>query len=249
MDAFPESPEERQALLDRHSTIRAEIDAVYEKLVENLPDEDILAAAKTLGLWRRGRLTASDQEDFIALFDLALFGNAETPGVVGRLIEMGGVEGRPAEIVQALSDSRFSIFEVVGIVPELGVELHDRIRDARTFVLAPAFVTTPEVELNSFVAGRLVDLDDLTVFASNGLSLHEELAKSFATTLNEGREALAEGEDEEGAQQNWLATTVLRGVMYAKHGAPQTPARSTKVGRNDPCTCGSGKKYKKCCGA
>jgi SEC-C motif domain protein len=27
------------------------------------------------------------------------------------------------------------------------------------------------------------------------------------------------------------------------------PATSSKVGRNDPCTCGSGKKYKKCCGA
>ncbi|MGH9545975.1 MAG: SEC-C metal-binding domain-containing protein [Terriglobales bacterium] len=26
--------------------------------------------------------------------------------------------------------------------------------------------------------------------------------------------------------------------------------RSTaKIGRNDPCPCGSGKKYKKCCGA
>ncbi len=25
-------------------------------------------------------------------------------------------------------------------------------------------------------------------------------------------------------------------------------AVSNKVGRNDPCTCGSGKKYKKCCG-
>ena len=25
------------------------------------------------------------------------------------------------------------------------------------------------------------------------------------------------------------------------------PMRSTKVGRNDPCPCGSGKKYKKCC--
>jgi preprotein translocase subunit SecA len=25
--------------------------------------------------------------------------------------------------------------------------------------------------------------------------------------------------------------------------------RPTKVGRNDPCPCGSGKKYKKCCGA
>jgi preprotein translocase subunit SecA len=27
------------------------------------------------------------------------------------------------------------------------------------------------------------------------------------------------------------------------------PRSVTKVGRNDPCPCGSGKKYKKCCGA
>jgi hypothetical protein len=27
----------------------------------------------------------------------------------------------------------------------------------------------------------------------------------------------------------------------------RAPAQSTKVGRNDPCPCGSGKKYKKCC--
>jgi AbrB family looped-hinge helix DNA binding protein len=29
----------------------------------------------------------------------------------------------------------------------------------------------------------------------------------------------------------------------------RTPARSTKVGRNAPCPCGSGRKYKHCCGA
>jgi hypothetical protein len=28
---------------------------------------------------------------------------------------------------------------------------------------------------------------------------------------------------------------------------PAQPAQSSKVGRNDPCPCGSGKKYKKCC--
>jgi SEC-C motif-containing protein len=27
------------------------------------------------------------------------------------------------------------------------------------------------------------------------------------------------------------------------------PATSQKIGRNEPCPCGSGKKYKKCCGA
>jgi preprotein translocase subunit SecA len=31
-------------------------------------------------------------------------------------------------------------------------------------------------------------------------------------------------------------------------GAKKKPAKSKKVGRNDPCPCGSGKKYKQCCG-
>ena len=30
---------------------------------------------------------------------------------------------------------------------------------------------------------------------------------------------------------------------------PETIRRGPKIGRNDPCSCGSGKKYKKCCGA
>jgi preprotein translocase subunit SecA len=30
--------------------------------------------------------------------------------------------------------------------------------------------------------------------------------------------------------------------------AKSTPKKSTKVGRNEPCPCGSGKKYKQCCG-
>jgi preprotein translocase subunit SecA len=32
-------------------------------------------------------------------------------------------------------------------------------------------------------------------------------------------------------------------------GAVEQVVRGDKVGRNDPCPCGSGKKYKKCCGA
>lgn len=34
----------------------------------------------------------------------------------------------------------------------------------------------------------------------------------------------------------------------SRHYKP-TPGRVEKVGRNEPCPCGSGKKYKKCCGA
>jgi SEC-C motif domain protein len=41
------------------------------------------------------------------------------------------------------------------------------------------------------------------------------------------------------------------GKGHEHHPAePKQPVRreSPKVGRNDPCTCGSGKKFKKCCG-
>jgi uncharacterized protein len=37
--------------------------------------------------------------------------------------------------------------------------------------------------------------------------------------------------------------------FHFAHGLTQPRSRTTpKVGRNDPCPCGSGKKYKKCCG-
>ncbi|GAB6183351.1 UPF0149 family protein [Thermodesulfovibrio hydrogeniphilus] len=35
---------------------------------------------------------------------------------------------------------------------------------------------------------------------------------------------------------------------HLRENIDNIPAKKTKVGRNDPCPCGSGKKYKKCCG-
>ena len=54
-----------------------------------------------------------------------------------------------------------------------------------------------------------------------------------------------------------LKTLMLKNLQMGRAGAsarnakPLTPAqrRAEKVGPNDPCPCGSGKKYKKCCGA
>ncbi|MBR6530302.1 MAG: SEC-C domain-containing protein, partial [Clostridia bacterium] len=45
---------------------------------------------------------------------------------------------------------------------------------------------------------------------------------------------------------------VATGESHGSDGSvKKKPVRtsSAKVGRNDPCPCGSGKKYKKCCGA
>ncbi|MDN5347768.1 MAG: preprotein translocase subunit SecA [Clostridia bacterium] len=41
----------------------------------------------------------------------------------------------------------------------------------------------------------------------------------------------------------------LQENRYAEEAPRQPVRRGQKIGRNDPCPCGSGKKYKKCCGA
>ena len=44
-------------------------------------------------------------------------------------------------------------------------------------------------------------------------------------------------------------TAAERAQAAAAKNADQSQPVSKHIGRNDPCPCGSGKKYKKCCGA
>jgi SEC-C motif-containing protein len=65
----------------------------------------------------------------------------------------------------------------------------------------------------------------------------------FAAKFKQGGVAREHHEISEFIRKNneWLLT---EGRMVK----PETVRKEQTVGRNDPCSCGSGKKYKKCCG-
>ena len=54
----------------------------------------------------------------------------------------------------------------------------------------------------------------------------------------------------QGKLPEWDAifTQEKRDELYKLEKKSHTVIKPPKVGRNDPCPCGSGKKYKKCCG-
>ncbi|MBA2847904.1 preprotein translocase subunit SecA [Thermosulfuriphilus ammonigenes] len=52
----------------------------------------------------------------------------------------------------------------------------------------------------------------------------------------------------ESRQRRPLRLVYSRGEEAEEPKKPQPVRRAKKIGRNDPCPCGSGKKYKKCCG-
>ncbi|MFW6678035.1 SEC-C metal-binding domain-containing protein [Lacrimispora sp. AGF001] len=45
-----------------------------------------------------------------------------------------------------------------------------------------------------------------------------------------------------------ILTEEKKKELYKTQKASGTIVKGAKIGRNDPCPCGSGKKYKKCCG-
>ncbi|MCD7826172.1 MAG: SEC-C domain-containing protein [Clostridiaceae bacterium] len=50
-------------------------------------------------------------------------------------------------------------------------------------------------------------------------------------------------------QWDSLLSEERRKELYKQQKKSGTVVKDKKIGRNDPCPCGSGKKYKKCCGA
>jgi preprotein translocase subunit SecA len=84
--------------------------------------------------------------------------------------------------------------------------------------------------------------DPLAAYKKEALSMYESLQDAIQETIvrNIYRASLVKP----GVQQTQMQS------MRSNRGGAKTnvPVKSAKIGRNDPCPCGSGKKYKHCCG-
>jgi uncharacterized protein len=78
---------------------------------------------------------------------------------------------------------------------------------------------------------------------------------ALLVAIADGREDETPLEKEEVEELTRVAPEVIPGLVATLAALPKSgssgaipAARALKVGRNDPCPCGSGKKFKKCCG-
>jgi len=64
----------------------------------------------------------------------------------------------------------------------------------------------------------------------------------------EDEDELSEDDLDELEELRARAASYERTLDQLTAAAPKPVRADPKIGRNDPCPCGSGKKYKKCCG-
>ena len=86
--------------------------------------------------------------------------------------------------------------------------------------------------------------------SSGDFDSNDQAVAAFSTGSRRNRATTSMDDMEEAFQRRKrreLEQARMAGASEA--GTVQQVVRGEKVGRNDPCPCGSGKKYKKCCGA
>lgn len=88
-----------------------------------------------------------------------------------------------------------------------------------------------------------------------GVKLRQASWLGLWTEMGEALDLLALARDDlDEAERDeilWCAGSTLRDIAayWMQQQKPPIPITSAKVGRNEPCPCGSSKKWKKCCGA
>ena len=95
--------------------------------------------------------------------------------------------------------------------------------------------------INTSLAGGEIALEDLN--EESEIELDIDLEKLFYNMLAAEAEYLYTLPQWENILSEEKIAEIVKAFKKSK-----TVVKGEKIGRNDPCPCGSGKKYKKCCG-
>jgi hypothetical protein len=158
-------------------------------------------------------------------------------------------EGSPEmRFLLSTRQAHFSVFRVLERLPGVGAKMIDIFREVEMTVVDMVHSPSPGWWMTT--GGGLPVTDEAMVEIQKAVRIHHQL----------------HGGDPKTSE---LSVLVTRACVKAKAGdqmrfidagGPETNSAATnvratapirtgpKVGRNDPCPCGSGKKFKKCCG-
>ncbi len=250
---------------------------INSALTARLPFDVMNQGGRELGFLRKGTFVFDSEDEPSVLMDYCLY-NVLRDGrnlIQKRLAEQPPPEGSDELLVlQAMAKAWYSVFGIVSVERGVGVRVVDIFRQSQHLIVdnglsrsaVPGFLLATRVfPMDGFImtsgAGlplsgsndkrdKLILAVKKTVFATNIASFdnltpqqEQALARAIITTaLSWGASSQIryQGPDE---QPGFFRRLFSRGPRPVP-----VPASGGRIGRNDPCPCGSAKKFKKCCG-
>ncbi len=254
-------PMNQTAILCDYQELRRKSVAVNTRLVESLNKDDIGAAAAALGILHGKHIDLETEDELSVVMDYAihnLFHDGRN--AVDRLLEnnLFAEDSPEFRLLEAMQKSHFTLFDVTLPIPGFGVRGLDGPAKTPITIVDVGFSTTAEPGL--VLATRLFSPGEgwwMTTGAALPLSdkAVDRMLREFNSHLRKTGQEPPAPERERIIRRACIAAGASHRISYADPGQasarPIAPVRrdSAKVGRNDPCPCGSGRKFKKCCGS
>lgn len=252
-------------LVGRYKALRAKARPISDAVVKSLPKGVIEEVATRLGILEGKEVLLETEGEIAVLVDMAIFDiRRDGQTAVQRFLR----EKPPAEgsderlILEAMQSARYSIYLLERAQPGVGVLFRDMLRDTHEFVWDIGFSRT--ARRGAMMAARLISPGEITMTTGAALPVSPEVARGLLPKLApyiDPATGLVDFSDPLKASE--IAITIIADCVHAgasasiRYGkatkatheaaAPAPQLARNKTGRNEPCPCGSGKKYKKCC--
>ena len=250
---------DRAEIISRYKKLRAVGRNLNSKLVRRLSKDVLHEGGKKLGIFRRGALVFNSEDESSVLMDYCLYDvRRKDRSVVEQYLVDSAPDPESDEMVclRAMQHAIYSLFVVESVVRGLGVTVRDLLSDETILIVDMGFGSTAQPGL---------------VFVSR-LLFHEGFAMTGGAALpisvlpEDQREAMTQKMSQAVAPDDdgyFDPAPIIRSCLNrgcSSHVQYQEPTErlvgrqrasesicSAKPGRNAPCPCGSGKKYKQCC--
>ncbi len=251
--------EDRAGIVSRYQHLRAAGRNLNHKLVKRLSKDVIHEGGRRLGILEGGTLVFNSEDESSVLMDYCLY-DVRRKG--RNATEQYLIDAAPAPnsdemaCLRAMQQAIYSLFVVESVTRGFGVIVRDLLTDEIILVVDMGFGSTAQAGL--VFASRLLFHEGFAMTGGAALPisvLPEDQREAITKELSRAVKADDDGYfDPAPIIRSCLSQGCSSQVQYeeptgkqlGQQRAPKS-VRSSKAGRNDPCPCGSGKKYKKCC--
>ncbi len=256
-------------LVARYRQLRQAGLKLNNRLLTLLNKKIIDQGGMDLGILQKNRIVLDTEDEGAVLMDYCIHDLREqNANAIERLLTTAPPEPESEAFIllHALCKARFSLFAVEAIERNVGVGVRDMLRDEKQFVVDIGLSNSAEKGL--VMALRVMAPEGIGMTTGTGLPIGV-LSAGERSKLVQTIRSIVPGHDvhkltaeQTSVLNGRIIRTCLEGgaakrIRYAdpesamnpaKRSAPTPPPRP-HLGRNSPCPCGSGKKFKVCCGA
>jgi hypothetical protein len=257
------SPAQHDEIITRYKRLRATMTQLSERASKSMDESTLDTGGKRLGLRYGKALLVKSEHDVAVLMDYCLFDvrkNGRNVVDVFRRKSPSLTGTDESLCLQAMEQAIYSVFIVERVERGVGLLIRDVLSEELYFLVDIGLSQSAD-ERTAF-ASRLLPFDEFVMTSGAALpvgyvdeNMYAKIKYAVAHDMpadNEGRRDPASLirsllQSNRGANVRTEDVSPSSSPRLKFESLPSARDVPTRVGRNDPCTCGSGRKFKQCC--